>query len=156
MHGYKLHEFLERRLQYVPGLTKASAYRMLDRLYRKGLVDRKSERQGRRPERQVYRITEAGREKFLSLLRRQLAVPGRPVLAGDVALLFSHRLPPEERMELLRARLDGLKEMRERLALSLGVHSEGSPARLVLGHVLAHLDTEIQWLGGLLIGMEEL
>jgi DNA-binding PadR family transcriptional regulator len=154
MHGYKMHEFLERRLQYVPGLTKATAYRLLDRLYRRGLIDRRVEREGRRPERLVYWITDAGRRRFEELLRRQLALPARPVHPGDVALFFSHRIPIRERIELLRTRLRGLEQERERLSTSLGLHAEAGPARLVMEHSLAHIDTEIEWLSGLISRLE--
>lgn len=155
MHGYRLHEFLERRLQYVTGLTKATAYRLLDRLYRQGLVDRRAERQGRRPERLVYWITEAGRQRFEALLRHLLALPTRPVHAGDAALFFSYRIPPQERAELFRVRLQGLEERRARLVASLDLHAEGSPARLVMEHALAHLDTEVRWLHELISKLEE-
>ncbi len=155
MHGYRLHEFLERRLQYVPGLTKATAYRLLDRMYRGGLVERHVEREGRRPERLVYRITEAGRQHLDRLLRSQLAIASRPILPGDVALLFSYRVPVQERVQLLRARLARLQEERQRLAASLELHAQTGTVRLVIEHSLAHLDTEIRWLSRLVANLEE-
>src|SRR4051812_13792108 len=108
MHGYRLHEFLEHRLQFVSDLKRPTAYRLLEQLHRQGLVERASEREGRRPERMIYRVTPAGRARFEDLLRLQLASASRTIYPGNAALLFADRVPPEERGSLLRKRLEGV------------------------------------------------
>ncbi len=146
MHGYRLHEFLEHQLHFVTDLKRPTAYRLLEQMYRRGLVEREAEREGRRPERMVYHITPAGRARFEKLLREHLASAERIYHSGNVALLFLGRVPEEEQVRLLRRRLRGFEEQRSVLASIVDAHPDGSSARLALEHDLAHLDREITWL----------
>src|SRR5579884_3038659 len=146
MHGYRLHELLEHQLQFVTDLKRPTAYRMLEQMYRQGLVEREAERSGRRPERVVYHLTPAGRERFERLLRDQLASAERMYHAGNIALLFLDRIPVAERVELLKRRLRGVEEQRAVLASIAQAHSKGSSVRMALEHDLTHLDSEIAWL----------
>ena len=146
MHGYELHEFLEHQLRFVSDLKKPTAYRLLERLYQRGLVERSVERQGRRPERLVYRLTPAGRVRFERLLREQLASANRAADPGNVALLFCDRLAPGERAALLRRRRSAVAELRDQAAAFRQAHAAGTPAWLVLEHELAHLEAELRWL----------
>ncbi|HEX5414252.1 MAG TPA: helix-turn-helix transcriptional regulator, partial [Chloroflexota bacterium] len=116
MHGYKLHEFLEQKLGFVSDLKRPTAYRLLDRLLSRGFVERETDREGRRPERMVYRFTPAGEARFEKLLREQLADPARVIHSGNVALLFSDQLPPAERRALLIRRREGVADQRAGLA----------------------------------------
>jgi DNA-binding PadR family transcriptional regulator len=146
MHGYRLHEFLEHQLQFVSDLKRPTAYRLLEQLHRQGLVERASEREGRRPERMIYRVTQAGRARFDELLRLHLATAGRTIYPGNVALLFSERISPEERRSLLQKRLAGVEEQWRVLEPAVEAHSPNTPARLALEHDLAHLQVEARWL----------
>lgn len=148
MHGYRLHEFLAHQLQFVSDLKRPTAYRLLDQMYQEGLVARETERAGRRPERFVYRPTEAGRATFADLLRVQLASAVRAVDPGNVALLFSDHLPVEERRLLLERRLAGARVQYDELAAIVAAHPVGGSARLALEHDLVHLETELTWLTG--------
>ena len=79
MHGYELHEMLERQLGFLSDLKKPTAYRLLDLLEEQGLVEGEVERLGRRPERRVYRLTPEGQERFQTLLRAELGEAPYPV-----------------------------------------------------------------------------
>jgi DNA-binding PadR family transcriptional regulator len=153
MHGYRLNEFLEHRLSFVSDLKRPTAYRLLEQLLARGLVERESERAGRRPERQVYRLSTAGRARFDRLLREQLADAEQTVHPGNVALLFSDRVPPAERRDLLRRRRDGVATLRAVAANTLEPHAPASPPRLALEHDLAHLDAEMAWLDRTIEGL---
>ena len=150
MHGYELYEFLEHRLNFLTDLKKPTAYRLLERLYVQGLVDRTVERAGRRPERMVYRLTQAGLERFETLLREQLAA-GDPVrYPADIPLLFSDHLPAPDRRRLLEARASSLREYRAGVAAAVEAHTPGTTPRMVLEHDLALLDAELHWLNQIL------
>ena len=150
MHGYELHEFLEHRLHFMTDLKKPTAYRLLDRLYAQGLVDRVVERAGRRPERMVYRLTQAGLDRFEALLREQLA-SGEPVLyLANIPLLFSDHLPAIERRDLLEQRARALRGYKVGLVEAVAAHTPATAPRLVLEHDLALLDAELDWLERLL------
>ncbi len=146
MHGYQLHEMLERQLSFLSDLKRPTAYRLLEALHRQGLVEREVERAGRRPERRVYRLTARGRSRFEELLRAELRAPAYPVDPGNVALLFSDHLPPDERSALVGRRLSSLEARRDQLADLVARHAPGTSARLVLEHDLARAEAEIAWL----------
>lgn len=146
MHGYKLHELLEHQLHFVSDLKRPTAYRLLEYLLRRGMVEREPEREGRRPERMVYHITAAGRARFDKLLREQLARAEPVIHSGNVALLFSDRVPRDERLGLLERRRGGVEEHRGLMASIVAAHPEGTAVRLAMEHDLAHLETELSWL----------
>ncbi|MGH7861559.1 MAG: PadR family transcriptional regulator [Candidatus Dormibacteraceae bacterium] len=155
MHGYKLHELLEHQLHFISDLKRSTAYRLLEDLLRRGLVERESEREGRRPERMVYHITPAGQARFQKLLREQLA-SAQPVFhSGNVALLFSDRIPRDERLALLDRRQAGVAEQRQVMASVVAAHSAGTAVRLTMEHDLAHLETEVAWLSSIITGLKE-
>ena len=58
MHGYSLSHFLERRFGQIVVLNRSTAYFLLSRLERRELVATATEREGQRPERRVYRLTD--------------------------------------------------------------------------------------------------
>jgi DNA-binding PadR family transcriptional regulator len=146
MHGYELHDFIEHRLHQISDLTKPTAYRMLDALYEQGLVDRQLEREGRRPERQVYELTDAGRARFGALLREELGRAVRPVYSGDVALLFADQLPAVERLALLGERRRRVAELLAETTRICELHPTNTGARLAIDHDRFHLEAEVRWL----------
>jgi len=146
MHGYELHEMLERQLGFLTDLKKATAYRLLDLLEGQGLVAGEVERLGRRPERRVYRLTPEGRERFQTLLRAELEAAPYPVDPGNVALLFADQIPAADREALLERRMSSLAARRDQLAELVAKHPPKTSARLVLGHELARVDAEVAWL----------
>lgn len=155
MHGYALSAFLEHRLRLVSSLKKPTAYRTLERLLARGLVEREVERDGRRPERMVYGITPAGRERLLVLLRQELRHGERLINPMNVPILFWDLLPDAERAALLRERLAEVIAHREETAAFAVAHSEGSSPRLALEHDLVLLDAEIGWLEQTISRLEE-
>lgn len=146
MHGYELNEILERQLGFLSDLKKPTAYRLLEQLQAQGLVESEVERQGRRPERRVYRLTPKGRERFEALLRSELESAPHAVDPGNVALLFADQVPSSERVALLNRRMSTLLARRGHLADLVDRHPPRSSARLVLQHDLARVDAEIAWL----------
>jgi DNA-binding PadR family transcriptional regulator len=150
MHGYALNEFLEHRLGYVSTLKKPTAYRLLELLLDQGLVEQELEREGRRPERKVYRITELGRSRLVELLRSELARADRPVYGSNVPILFWEHLDPVEVATLLERRRADVAGQHIEMVSTIEAHSAGTPARLVLEHDLAHLETELVWLDRLI------
>ena len=109
-HPYEMQRLIrERGKTYVKGLPR-SMYHAIDRLAKAGLVEAgEPTREGRRPERTVYAITESGREELEAWLIDLLAVPDHddPV-AFTAALSLIAYLPPETATAALRARLTPL------------------------------------------------
>ena len=89
----------------VGGLPR-SLYHAVDRLARVGLIEPvETSREGNRPERTVYRITDEGREEFHARVRNLLETPvsEQPVVAA--ALGFVTYLTPGTVLDALEARV---------------------------------------------------
>ncbi len=152
MHGYHVNEVIERRLPMISSIKPSTAYSVLDRLATRGFVTAAFERLGRRPERKVYSLTEAGRERFLSLLRENLRSADLPTHPGDQGLLFLHALPNEEVLALLAERRAATESLRPALERLRDNHAPGSTGRLVAEHRIAHLEAELAWLESVIAG----
>ena len=146
-HGYRLHEFIERNLHELALMKKPTAYALLDRLCREGLVSVSTEPGERRAERRVYSITASGRALFRTLLRQTLATHEPIAVDLDIGLLFVEVLPRREALACLARRLT-LAE--QHLALHEGVRTEpvSAGAGLALAHYCALLRADRDWLAG--------
>lgn len=113
-HGYEMNEFIERQLSCVTDLKKATAYQLLDRLEQHALIESHAEQHGARPTRKVYRLTAAGHDHFLRLLRAQIREEEGLILPGNVPIMFCEHLPSDELLTALRERIEKLEQ---RLAL---------------------------------------
>ncbi|MGH7777189.1 MAG: PadR family transcriptional regulator [Candidatus Dormibacterales bacterium] len=104
-HPYDIQrEIRERHKEFAAGRPRA-LYRAVERLEQDGLIEPlETSREGRRPERTVYRVTEEGREELESWLSEMLerVEPEHPAFA--VALSFAAYLPVETVLERLQAR----------------------------------------------------
>src|SRR3954471_20802436 len=77
MHPYEILRVLkERHKEEVLVLKRGSLYHAIERLLAAGHIEEVDPRRnGRRPERTTYRLTEAGERHLLAALRQLVAVP---------------------------------------------------------------------------------
>lgn len=143
MHGYRLNEFIDRMLGICSDLKRSTAYFLLGKLAQEGYVTESTVREGNYPERNVYAMTPAGEEYFLSLLRENLGGFERVRYPDDIGLAFIHELPEEESRALLQSR-------RERLAAELEslekVPPHGGTIDLIIERNQVLLKAELEWL----------
>jgi DNA-binding PadR family transcriptional regulator len=111
MHPYEMARLIrERRIDEVLQLKRGSLYHAVERLVRDGLVEAAETcREGRRPERTVYRLTEAGRDEYEARLRALTADVVYEPTRFTAAVQFLSSLPPAEALRLLTLRLAGLE-----------------------------------------------
>lgn len=106
MHPYEMrHVIRVREIDRVMKVTLGTLYSTVERLSGAGLIQPvQTSREGRRPERTVYEITEAGRDRLLDALRTELMrhAPDYPRLA--TGLSFISLLDPREAGALLERR----------------------------------------------------
>lgn len=147
-----VHGYVVRRTMLARGWANApgSIYNSLKTLEREGLVETTgAERDGARPERTLFALTDAGEGEFQRLLRDTLwnsAQPNHPLLAGLAMLPL---LPRAELIEIMRHRAADLRkqaadagEMRaEILAGSVIPPHVAESYRLIA----AQLDSEAVW-----------
>lgn len=151
MHPYEAYQLmLQRQEDRVVRVSAGSLYRTVERLAEQGLLaEQGSEREGNRPERTVYAITDAGRaalrERLAEMLRTiENEYPEFPVAIGE-----AHNLPAEEVTALLAERA---AELRRRIAFIDGVvphiQAKGVARRYILNvfYSRAMLEREADWL----------
>lgn len=111
MHPYEIATVLrERGKDQDMKIKWGSLYTVVQNLEKHGFVEAaESTRQGGRPERTVYRITEAGREELNDWVRELLSDPEPERPRFKLALSNMVVLGPDEAVQLLRRRL-GLLE----------------------------------------------
>jgi DNA-binding PadR family transcriptional regulator len=106
MHPYEMQQRIhECAIDQVVKVAHGSLYHTVGRLTEQGLIEPvETSREGRRPERTVYAITEAGRDEARARLREFIMRPVQEYPAFGMALAFVSMLPPAEAATLLDRR----------------------------------------------------
>lgn len=115
MHPYEMLRLLRRRRDdRLAPLTGGTFYHTIERLDRDGLVAQVgTDREGNRPERTTYSLTDAGRAAMRGWVRRELPQVDR-LAEFRVALSEAHNLPRDEVIRLLETRRAALVEKLDR------------------------------------------
>jgi DNA-binding PadR family transcriptional regulator len=131
MHPYEIGFVMRSRaLDRSIKLNRGSLYTVVEALQRGGLVaPQETYREGRRPERTVYALTDAGRRKAGGWLRELLRRPQKEYASFAAALAFAAGVPVAELIALLEHRLERLEEEidEDRYAQEALVASVGLP-----------------------------
>jgi DNA-binding PadR family transcriptional regulator len=151
MHPYEMYQTLvhrreDRNVKVRPG----SLYHAVDRLAREGLVEAVGvDREGNRPERTSYAITDAGRRALEDRVAFLLATPAEEYPAFRHAIAEAHNLPPAQVGALLRSRLALLDDQLHELeAAREAIGRKGIPDRfwLDLSYQISLLRADMAWL----------
>ena len=110
MHPYEMSMTLrERRKDESVRLNFGSLYSVVDSLVKHGLIEASStERDGNRPTRTIYRITDAGATEAIDWLTELVRTPVKEFPQFEAALSFLPLLGPDDVVRLLRLRLASL------------------------------------------------
>ena len=110
MHPYEAYGVLmQRRADRLVKVRPGSLYHTVERLARDGLVEATgTDREGGRPERTTYAITEDGLLAMERWVRETLANPGPEYPRFPVALAEAHNLPRSAVIELLQSYLNAV------------------------------------------------
>ncbi|MEU9342142.1 PadR family transcriptional regulator [Streptomyces sp. NPDC048278] len=111
MHPYEIAQTMRRQGKDTSTrINYGSLYTVMQNLEKHGFVEVADvERQGNRPERTVYGITDAGREEMVHWLSDLMAVPVKEYPIFETALSLMGALPPDEVVRLLEGRLSSLE-----------------------------------------------
>jgi DNA-binding PadR family transcriptional regulator len=150
MHPYEMVSVLRERGKHESVRLKySSLYSVVEALVREGFISpRETVREGRRPERTVYELTDAGRGEFLGWLRELLSVPAKEYTQFAAGLTFLPALPPDEAAELLDGRVRRLEEeVGEMRSVLDSVMEEGLPRLFLIEseHELTLREAELRW-----------
>jgi len=145
-HGYEIKRGLEERFgSVVAPLNAGQVYTTLQRLQRDELVADDAVAQSGRPDKRVYRLTDAGRQA----LEEWLGVPSAPTRLRDdffMKLVFAQSLGLADPAELLaRQRAAYLRSLGELERVLADGRADGTTALVVEGAAL-HLEADLKWL----------
>ncbi len=154
MHPYELASTMrERHQDEFIRLNFGSLYHTVEVLERNGwIVPTEREKEGRRPERTIYKLTNPGRDILVRVVSDILAQPRREYPHFAAGLMFMHHLAAPEAAEHLRSRSAALKALTEKLSRIMGeLRTEGVSrlALIELEHKIAMLDAERRWVNNL-------
>jgi DNA-binding PadR family transcriptional regulator len=126
MHPYEISTTLRTRGKEASiKLNYGSLYSVVEQLVKHGLISpRETTREGRRPERTVYEISEAGQEELEEWLAELLSTPVREFTSLEAGLSLMPSLPPDEVARLLELRSDKLRVELAGLQASMGVAAD--------------------------------
>jgi DNA-binding PadR family transcriptional regulator len=159
MHPYEIATTLrERHKDQSIKLNYGSLYAVVEGLERRGLIAAaETMRQGNRPERTVYRLTDAGRVELIDWLSELLSVPVKEFTQFEAGLSLLPVLPPQDALKLL-------EERRERLEIEV---AQAASLRSLIEPKLPRLffveaeyrwklkEAELDWLRGLIVDIAE-
>jgi DNA-binding PadR family transcriptional regulator len=151
-HGYEIKKKIKQILQFFAGVEIKSIYYPLAILEKKGLLVKKTKKQGLRPVRLVYSLTPRGEARFYELLNKSFLNFKRPQFSLDLSLYF---LPYAERKiagRKLRARmlvLDKLARSLRQTIISLK-KQDSRCLSLILEHNLQMVEAESRFLAKLI------
>ena len=115
LHGYEIKQIVADQMSQVAKISPGTIYYTLKKLEKRGLVTRSAERQGNRPERQVFSLTSEGRDVFRRLLRESLVVEERPYFVFDAAVYFYKHIAPGDLEQAIEGKLGHVEDFRRQL-----------------------------------------
>ncbi|NES12442.1 MULTISPECIES: PadR family transcriptional regulator [Micromonospora] len=154
MHPYELATTLRGRgKDQDMGIKWGSFYTVVRNMERHGLIAAvQSVREGRRPERTVYRITDDGRAELVDWARELVATPTVERSSFRAGLSVLAVLHPDEATALLRDRLAQLEEAVRRERAAYAEHARQVPRLFLVENEydLTIQEAEAAWIRALL------
>lgn len=159
MHPYEMAATLKQRgKEQSIKLRYGSLYTVIHQLERERFIEAAgTERDGGRPERTTYRITDAGETEMSSWLRALLAEPVKEYPQFEAALSLLPALPPKDVQLLLAERLGRLEEQERQMQADLkDAAATNMPALFLVEseYALALVRAERAYVKGLVRGIE--
>lgn len=159
MHPYEMATTLrERGKDRSIKINWGSLYTVVSNLDKHGLIEAtETLREGRRPERTVYTITETGLAELRDWLHELLGTPEKEYLRLAAGLSLLPGLPPEEVAELLEQRVRALDAETAHRQAELEAAEQALPRLFLVEeeYELAMLRAETDWTRSLLAELQD-
>jgi DNA-binding PadR family transcriptional regulator len=159
MHPYEIaSKMRERGAEQNIQFKWGSLYTVVDNLEKHGFIEATgTDRQGRRPERTVYAITDTGRAELTDWVRELVGIPERQPLRFQAALSVLGVLAPDDAVRQLESRVRRLEADNAGRAAVLARHSQEIPRIFLVEseYELALRRAEAEWVRGLLAEIED-
>jgi DNA-binding PadR family transcriptional regulator len=161
MHPYEIGVVMKQRgLSDTIKLNTGSLYAVIDQLVKNGLIETvETVKEGKHPERTIYRPTAMGRNEFFDWLKSLLQTPAKEYRSFAAALSFVGHLLPKETSDLLKKRRKTLEGIIEQTRSSMNETLKTGIHRLFLietDYELTLLEAESKWLDQLIYDIENI
>jgi len=158
MHPYQMASLLRQTGKDSDVKIKwGSLYTVVQNLEKNGFIEStSSDRDGKRPERTLYAITDAGRDETRDWLRELIANPEPEFPRFATALSVAGVLPPDEVMSLLTRRVEALESSIKAQQLVLTTAAAVPRVFLIEAeYALAMTVAELAWVRSLVTEIED-
>jgi len=148
-HGYNLRKIIEEELSTLINVDNTSIYYTLNKLEKQGLVTHDTISDTKRPQKNLYTLSEKGKKEFKELLLTNMSNNKRPLLNIDISLYFIDMIDRNEAIEQLTSRT---KELRKLIFLiktqEKNAQKENPTGKetVILSHNRRLAETELQFL----------
>jgi DNA-binding PadR family transcriptional regulator len=154
MHPYEMQRHLHHRhTDELLALKRGSLYHAISQLQRDGFIEPvETSREGRWPERTVYRLTADGQDELMDWLRDLLSTPVREPSEFVAALAHILHLDPADALEQLQMRVVNLEaSIAAWQAVERGVGERiGRGSILELEYARTLAQAELAWVGSVI------
>jgi DNA-binding PadR family transcriptional regulator len=150
MHGYQMFQtIVARHADRVVKVRPGSLYHVVDRLTEEKLIRRAATgRDGKRPERVIYEITDAGAEALGERVRELIATPVHEFPQFVAALAEVDTLDRDAAANAVDDRVGALEARAAEMMALRGANVTPAAYQLALDYLLATMQAEISWLQG--------
>jgi DNA-binding PadR family transcriptional regulator len=150
MHGYEmLQTLVERHADRIVKVRPGSLYHVVDRLTDEKLIRRAAtDREGKRPERVIYEITDAGAEALAERVRELIARPVHEFPQFVVALAEIETLGKDAAADAVDERVGALEARAAEIMALRGAGVVPAAYLVALDYLLATMQNELSWLRG--------
>ena len=156
-HPYEMQRLIRSRGKDFAVAPTRSLYHAVDRLVREEWIEAaETQREGKRPERTVYRITETGREEFNVWLNTLICKPMLEYPLFVAALSFLPHLSMEAGLKALQVRAIELEGQIADWVIKLKGWQQHLPRLLLVEgeYMLAMQKAELEWIRSLIDDIE--
>lgn len=159
MHPYEVAQTLRQRAkQESVRLNYGSLYAVVDSLEKRGFIKATGTvRDGKRPERTIYEITDDGSREMDDWMTELIGVPAKEYPLFMTGLSFLPSLPPDDALMALRSRADVLKVKLAGMRGAMRAAREGGLPRLFeleAEYEEQQLNAELKFVNGLIHDLE--
>jgi DNA-binding PadR family transcriptional regulator len=150
MHPYEIASTLrERGKDQSIKLNYGSLYTVVEALQQhKLIVAQETEREGRRPERTIYRLTDAGSMELIDWISELLSIPVKEYTHFEAGLSLAGVLSPEDMAALLTQRCNRLElEISQQRTILQLMRERGLPRLFAIEgeYAVSMLEAELAW-----------
>lgn len=151
-HGYLLKQTVEEQISDFAQIKLPTIYYHLEKLNEKGYVSAAFQKDGNRPEKTVYRITEAGENYFYALLKKAQSEELQLELPLDGAIFFREKIDEQAFSQSIRSAIHALDAKLKRViahrdhVMRLIPDTGKAGTRAIFSHHIYHLRAELEWL----------